>query len=103
MLTGKSLKYVYFVNLPRTVEYFLSEFIRDIECIHHYFISDKEYIKKRNVLIVDWIEPANLVRFCRLLKRHSLDIDENSELTPMNNNNNRIIQEDLLEDVNHEG
>ena len=64
-------KYVYFMNLHKNIEQILNEQVTKGFCNHHYFISDKEYIKKRNCMILDWIEPANFVKFCKYQKKIS--------------------------------
>lgn len=64
-MVNAGFKYIYFMNLHKNIESILSEQITKGWCGHHYFISDKEYVKKRNIMILDWIEPGNIVKFCK--------------------------------------
>ena len=96
LLKTKGQKAIFIVNLPRSVEQMLVEKVTDLFCRHHYFISDKEYLKKRNSLVLEYIEPSNIVKFCKILKEKAVrvtnmfkpKIDDNENVLNSNEQNN---------------
>lgn len=79
VLNTFGLKYIYYMNLYKNVESLLNEQVTKGFCNHHYFISDKEYMKKRNLMVLDSIEPVNFVKFCKSLKKLSTKNSVNKE------------------------
>ena len=64
------IKMIVVNGFPRSIDHLL-QIVRFDGAKQHLFFTDKEFLKKRNSLLSEFIEPACLLRLCKMMKRLS--------------------------------